>query len=60
MVNPIVLDKKYETNLQDNLLLVFSGLSRKADIVARQISKIDLNKKNMKKFMILLMKQKTY
>jgi D-glycero-alpha-D-manno-heptose-7-phosphate kinase len=50
VVNPIVLDKKYETNLQENFLLVFSGLSRKADIVAKeQISKIDLNKKKYEK-----------
>lgn len=45
LVNPIVLDSTYEKNFQENLLLVFSGLSRKADNVAKeQISKIDLNK----------------
>jgi len=50
LVNPIVLDKKYENILQENLLLVFSGLSRKADNVAKeQISKIDLNKEKYEK-----------
>jgi D-glycero-alpha-D-manno-heptose-7-phosphate kinase len=50
LVNPIVLDKSYENILQENLLLIFSGLSRKADDVAKeQISKIELNKEKYKK-----------
>ena len=46
VVNPIVLDKSYEKKFQDNLLLIFTGLSRKASVVAKeQISKIRDNKK---------------
>ncbi len=46
VVNPIVLDKTYEKKFQDNLLLIFTGLSRKASVVAKeQISKISDNKK---------------
>tara|TARA_B100000787_G_scaffold44232_1_gene31543 strand:+ start:110 stop:1099 length:990 start_codon:yes stop_codon:yes gene_type:complete len=50
IVNPIVLGKEYENSFQENLLLIFSGLSRKADNVAKeQISKIDLNKEKYQK-----------
>lgn len=50
VVNPIVLEKNYEMRLQENLLLVFTGLSRKASVVAKeQISKINQNKKKYQK-----------
>ena len=41
VVNPIILDKNYETKLQENLILIFSGLSRKgAEITTDQIKNI--------------------
>ena len=41
VVNPIILDKNYENKLEENLILIFSGLSRKgAEITTDQIKNI--------------------
>jgi D-glycero-alpha-D-manno-heptose-7-phosphate kinase len=67
IVNPIIINKKFEKSLQENLLLIFSGLSRDAEKVAKdQIINIDKNKDKYEKIYQLvneaediLIKQKT-
>lgn len=50
IVNPLVLEENYLNKLQDNLILIFSGLSRKGENVTKdQISKIQNKSEQYKK-----------
>ena len=41
VVNPIILDKSYEKKFEENLILIFTGQSRRGELIAKdQISKI--------------------
>ncbi len=41
VVNPIILDKNYEKKFEENLILIFTGQSRRGELIAKdQISKI--------------------
>lgn len=48
IVTPIILNKERFRNFEDNIMLFFSGISRNADMLAKeQIKKIDINKNKL-------------
>lgn len=50
VVNPIILDKSYEKKFEENLILIFTGQSRRGELIAKdQISKIRDKKDQYKK-----------
>ncbi len=50
VVNPIILDKSYEKKFEENLILIFTGQSRRGELIAKdQISKIKDKKDQYKK-----------
>lgn len=48
VVTPIILNKEKFRNFEDSIMLFFSGISRNADMLAKeQIKKIDINKNKL-------------
>ena len=52
LVNPYLLDSKYEKKLNDNLMLIFTGISRTASKIAEsQLKKMSFNEDKYKKIL---------
>ncbi len=52
LVNPYLLNSKYEKKLNDNLMLIFTGISRTASKIAEsQLKKMSFNKDKYKKIL---------